>query len=161
MSQGSSAEHFSDAEVLLRRFDPSRPPSSAHVVVDEGATPHRYVLSSGALKFDDDGCSTSRELVLTELGLTHMHLIEGPLTGIARTTKGRIDGYVHSSGGTDRVPFETIATPIVRGPGEESNPTDPAHASITKVECGLSKTQSKIAVRQLAKMAFELIHGMN
>jgi len=161
MSKGLGIQGFVDSEGLLRKFDPSRPPSSAHIVIDEGAEPLCYVLTAGAIRLQDDGCSVSREQILAEFDLTYMTLVEGTNTGIARTTKGQIDGFVRSNGGTDHRPFKAIESPIVRGPEEEVQPTDLAHASIVSVECGLSKTQCKIAVRDLAKTAFDLIHGLD
>ena len=115
MSKELDVQVFADTEGLFRKFDPSRPPSSLHVVVDEGSEPGRYVLAGAAIRLKDDGCSVFRERVLAEFDLTYLCLIEGSYTGIARTTKGQIDGYVCSSGDTDHRPFKAIESPLVRG----------------------------------------------
>ena len=148
-------------EGLLRRFDPRRTDNPKHIIIDEGDSPARVVLASGALRFDSDGCSTFREPILARLGMTVSDLLIKPHgTGIARTTKNAVDSYEHLVGETSYNPFSAIASPIVREEPSEAESTDKAHASIVMTDCGISRSQQKRAQSGLAKRAFTIIHGL-
>lgn len=148
-------------EVVLRRFRPKQTDAvdeqtdaaidAEDFTVDEGRGGQR-VLNWQALRFDADGCSVYRSLVLAHAGIPEAEILEPDYQYIARAVKADIDAFSFTfADGTVEQPFEVVASPYATG--SEGADHEAAHASIT-IQTDASKSRQRQLVKQVARKAF-------
>jgi hypothetical protein len=143
-------------ESVLRRFNPNNPQEADQVTIDEGAVPRIRLRPSALTGFSDDGCSVSRDAILSHVGIPRSELAVPPkYTHIAEASVAAIRGFEHeTSGGETLRPFEVVPDPY---PDLDSpSRTDVAHALISIAM--LTRADRKIAVGRLARTIFNPLH---
>jgi hypothetical protein len=138
-------------EVVLRTF--AKVAEQADIaVVDEGAEPTKS-LKGGALRFDEDGCSVSRDAILSAANVSRSALLSPPkYTWIASSTKAEIEGHVQrDAAGDEYAPFVVVPDPFPAGFEE---PKDASHALIQMARDYSSNTKKRLSIDTLAKQVF-------
>lgn len=125
-----AASEIADDEVLLRRFDPSRP---ENFVVDEAGLPAR--LRQSALVFDvsDDAyeCSVYQESKLAGLTLERTDCLEAERPGwmVAEATAGQVRTVKRATVPAAENPFRVVEDEYPHGT-VDTHARDGAHALI-------------------------------